>query len=101
MIKKYKMLFAEEASSLDWGASSFDWSQSAKRVEEDKLELNWDDDDAGEAEDVDTPPMSMKLDKKEKEEEEPAKLENDDSKKLLFFLIVIFYTITSLINNNY
>lgn len=58
----------DTAASLDWNtSSSFDWSQSTKRIEEDKLELNWDDDDAGEGEDADSPPMSMKLDKKEPE----------------------------------
>ncbi|XP_029173439.1 dmX-like protein 2 isoform X2 [Nylanderia fulva] len=69
----------DTAASLDWNtSSSFDWSQSTKRIEEDKLELNWDNDDAGEGEDIDSPPMSMKLDKKEpenayKETEEEAK----------------------------
>ncbi|XP_072743219.1 dmX-like protein 2 isoform X7 [Anoplolepis gracilipes] len=67
----------EAAASLDWNSSSFDWSQSAGRVE-DKLELNWDDDDdAGDGEDADSPPMTMKFDKKEPDN--AYNLENDNN----------------------
>ncbi|XP_050459131.1 dmX-like protein 2 isoform X2 [Cataglyphis hispanica] len=66
----------ETAASLDWSTQSLDWSQSTRRVEEDKLELNWDDDDADEGEDVDSPPMSMKFDKKE-----PDNLEIDNKEE--------------------
>lgn len=70
---------------MDWGtSSSFDWSQSSKRMEEDKLELNWDD-ETGEGEDADSPPMSMKLDKKEKEDN-THKPEDDNSKTFLFLI---------------
>ncbi|KAH0954621.1 hypothetical protein HN011_003189 [Eciton burchellii] len=55
----------ETAISVDWSTSSFDWSQNTRHTEEDKLELNWDDDEVGEGEDIDSPPMSMKFDKKE------------------------------------
>lgn len=73
-------MLLETGSAVDWGSSSFDWSQSSKRMEEDKLELNWDDDETGEAEDADSPPMSMKLDKKELEQNHVHKSENDNSK---------------------
>lgn len=42
-------------------ASAFDWSQPVE-TKEDELELKWDDD---QPEDDESPPMSMKLDKKE------------------------------------
>ncbi|XP_014484134.1 PREDICTED: dmX-like protein 2 [Dinoponera quadriceps] len=64
----------DAAASVDWGTPSFDWSQSGRRMEEDKLELNWDDDPA-DGDDADSPPMSMKLDKKE---DDTHKLENDN-----------------------
>ncbi|XP_011350264.1 dmX-like protein 2 isoform X5 [Ooceraea biroi] len=67
----------ETATAVDWGTPSFDWSQSTKRMEEDKLELNWDDDEVGESEDIDSPPMSMKLDKK-KEDKIEHKTEDDN-----------------------
>ncbi|KYN36646.1 DmX-like protein 2 [Trachymyrmex septentrionalis] len=73
--KANEILFLETAGDdTDWGTSSFEWSQSSKRMEEDKLELNWDDDETGE--DADSPPMSMKLDKKE--QDNVHKLENDN-----------------------
>ncbi|KAL6428109.1 hypothetical protein ACFW04_008468 [Cataglyphis niger] len=68
----------ETAASFDWSTQSFDWSQSTRRVEEDKLELNWDDDDADEGEDADSPPMSMKFDKKEQDNLE---IDNKDEPK--------------------
>lgn len=72
-------MFADSAVSVDW-STSLDWSQSSKHIEEDNLELNWDD-DVGEGDDADSPPMSMKLD--EKKEDIAHKLpENDDSKNL-------------------
>lgn len=72
-------MFADLTASVDWN-TSFDWSQSSKHIEEDKLELNWDD-DVDEGDDTDSPPMSMKLDKKR--EDVVHKLsENDDSKNL-------------------
>ncbi|XP_020293117.1 dmX-like protein 2 isoform X3 [Pseudomyrmex gracilis] len=71
----------EIVSSVDWGASSFDWSQSGRRMDEDKLELNWDD-DAGEDEDADSPPMSMKLDKKEEKKEEDNTQKDIDNEDL-------------------
>lgn len=74
-----------ETAAVDWNTSSFDWSQSSKRMEEDKLELSWDDDETGEGEDVDSPPMSMKFDKKEPDNN-AHKTENDNSK--IFLLIV-------------
>lgn len=74
-----KILFSETVASLDWGTPSFDWSQSTKRTEEDKLELNWDDDDAGE--DVDSPPISMKFDKKEPDNMYNSEIDNS---KLIF-----------------
>lgn len=76
-------MFSDTAASLDWNTPSFDLSQSTRRVEEDKLELNWDDDDAGEGEDADSPPMSMKLDKKEPEN--AYKSEIDNSKSFSFY----------------
>jgi len=72
-------LFSETATSLDWNTPSLDWSQSTRRIEEDKLELNWDDDDAGEDEDADSPPMTMKLDDK-KEPDNAYNSEIDNSK---------------------
>jgi len=54
-------------------------------MEEDKLELNWDDDETGEGEDADSPPMSMKLDKKE--QDNIHKPENDNSKIFLLFFV--------------
>jgi len=54
-------------------------------MEEDKLELNWDDDETGEGEDADSPPMSMKLDKKE--QDNIHKPENDNSKTFLLFFV--------------
>ncbi|XP_070155558.1 dmX-like protein 2 isoform X6 [Polyergus mexicanus] len=72
----------ETAASLDWNTSSFDWSHSTRRAQEDKLELNWDDDDdAGEGEDVDSPPISMKLDKKEPENAYNSEIDNKDGPK--------------------
>ncbi|XP_070155554.1 dmX-like protein 2 isoform X2 [Polyergus mexicanus] len=71
----------ETAASLDWNTSSFDWSHSTRRAQEDKLELNWDDDDdAGEGEDVDSPPISMKLDKKEPENAYNSEIDNNGPK---------------------
>lgn len=52
-------------------------------MEEDKLELNWDDDPV-DGDDADSPPMSMKLDKKEEDTHKPG---NDNSKELLLFVI--------------
>lgn len=52
-------------------------------MEEDKLELNWDDDPA-DGDDADSPPMSMKFDKKE---DNVHKAENDNSKKLSLFAV--------------
>ncbi|CAL1683435.1 unnamed protein product [Lasius platythorax] len=71
----------DTAASLDWNTPSFDLSQSTRRVEEDKLELNWDDDDAGEGEDADSPPMSMKLDKKEPKNAYKSEIDNKDMAK--------------------
>lgn len=71
----------ETAASLDWNTPSFDWSHSTRRAEEDKLELNWDDDDAGEGEDADSPPMSMKLDKKEPDNAYNSEIDNKDMPK--------------------
>ncbi|KYN09879.1 DmX-like protein 2 [Trachymyrmex cornetzi] len=68
----------ETAGDIDWNTSSFDWSQSSKRMEEDKLELNWDDDETGEGEDADSPPMSMKLDKKEQDNVHKSENDNKD-----------------------
>ncbi|KAG5343356.1 DMXL2 protein, partial [Acromyrmex heyeri] len=68
----------ETAGNTDWGTSSFDWSQNSKRMEEDKLELNWDDDETGEGEDTDSPPMSMKLDKKEQDNVHKSENDNKD-----------------------
>lgn len=82
-LTKYHV-FLETTADVDWNTSSFDWSQSSKRIEEDKLELNWDDDEMDEGEDADSPPMSMKLDKKE--QDNVHKSENDNSKTFLFFL---------------
>lgn len=76
---KRKILFSETAASLDWNTPSFDWSHSTRRAEEDKLELNWDDDDAGEGEDADSPPMSMKLDKKEPDNAYNSEIDNSKS----------------------
>ncbi|CAL1683436.1 unnamed protein product [Lasius platythorax] len=70
----------DTAASLDWNTPSFDLSQSTRRVEEDKLELNWDDDDAGEGEDADSPPMSMKLDKKEPKNAYKSEIDNNMAK---------------------
>lgn len=81
MYKANEILLLETAA-VDWNTSSFDWSQS-KRMEEDKLELNWDDDETGEGEDADSPPMSMKFDKKEPDNN-AHKTKTDDSKT--FFL---------------
>jgi len=78
-------LFTETAISVDWSTPSFDWSQNTRPTEEDKLELNWDDDEVGEGEDIDSPPMSMKFDKKE--EANMQKIE-DNSKK--FFTTILF-----------
>ncbi|XP_011258519.2 dmX-like protein 2 isoform X5 [Camponotus floridanus] len=69
----------ETATSFDWNTPSFDWSQSTKRIEEDKLELNWDD-DAGEDEDADSPPMTMKLDKKEPDNAYNLEIDNNVAK---------------------
>lgn len=83
-----KISFLEATADVDWGtSSSFDWSQSSKRMEEDKLELNWDDDETDEVEDADSPPMSMKLDKKEQDNPQETKLGNDNSKIFLLFLL--------------
>ncbi|KYM98277.1 DmX-like protein 2 [Cyphomyrmex costatus] len=71
----------ETVGAVDWGTSSFDWSQSSKRMEEDKLELNWDDDEIGEGEDADSPPMSMKLDKKEQDNVHKPENDNQDVAK--------------------
>lgn len=78
-------MFADSAAAAaaDWSTSSFAWSQGTRRMEEDKLELNWDD-DVGESEDADSPPMSMKLDKKEEEDVHKSS-ENDSSKNYSFF----------------
>lgn len=78
-------MFSETAASLDWNTPSFDWSQSTRRIEEDKLELNWDDDDAGE--DEDSPPMSMKLDKKEPDNVYNSEIDNSKN----FFLKITIY----------
>jgi hypothetical protein len=80
-------LFAETAISVDWSTSSFDWSQNTRHTEEDKLELNWDDDEVGESEDIDSPPMSMKFDKKE--EANVQKIE-DNSKKFFYCNFIQF-----------
>lgn len=88
-MKLNEILLLETAADLDWGSSSFDWSQSSKRNEEDKLELNWDDDETGEGEDADSPPMSMKLDKKEQDNTHKSQnTENGkiNSKTFLLFL---------------
>ncbi|XP_019697978.1 dmX-like protein 2 isoform X2 [Harpegnathos saltator] len=67
----------DSVASVDWGTSSFDWSQNSRRIEEDKLELNWDDDPVDD-DDADSPPMSMKLDRKEEDNAAP-KLDNDNN----------------------
>lgn len=57
-----------------------DWSRPVTHQAEEELVLNWDDDDdVAEHEDADSPPLSMKLDKKEitdgsKETEKSGKL---------------------------
>ncbi|XP_032686027.1 dmX-like protein 2 isoform X2 [Odontomachus brunneus] len=66
----------DSAASVDWDTPSFDWSQS-RCMEEDKLELNWDDDPV-DGDDADSPPMSMKLDKKVEDAHKP---DNDNSKE--------------------
>lgn len=86
------MSLLETTSTGDWGSSSFDWSQSSKRMEEDKLELNWDDDEVGEGEDADSPPMSMKLDKKEQLDKNVPKSENDNSKTFLLLFLELILT---------
>ncbi|XP_077255779.1 rabconnectin-3 alpha isoform X4 [Temnothorax americanus] len=68
-------------ADVDWGTPSFDWSQSSNRVKGDKLELNWDDDETGEGEDADSPPMSMKLDKKEQDNAHKSETDNKDVAK--------------------
>jgi len=80
-------LFAETATSVDWSTPSFDWSRNTRPIEEDKLELNWDDDEVGEGEDIDSPPMSMKFDKKE--EINVQKME-DNSKKFFYCNLIQF-----------
>ncbi|XP_011309847.1 dmX-like protein 2 isoform X2 [Fopius arisanus] len=55
-------------SGMDWGASAMDWSQPVKK-EEEELKLDWGDDDEP-AEEIDSPPMSMKMDKKDVKVEE-------------------------------
>lgn len=57
-------------------------------MEEDKLELNWDDDDAGEDEDADSPPMSMKLDKKEPDNAYNSEIDNSKSLFLLKIILI-------------
>ncbi|XP_012281901.1 dmX-like protein 2 isoform X2 [Orussus abietinus] len=54
----------EDTSTLDWGAPATDWSQPVTRQTDDELDLKWDDEHA-ENDDDESPPMSMKLDKKE------------------------------------
>lgn len=56
-------------------------------MEEDKLELNWDDDETGEGEDADSPPISMKFDKKEQDNSQENKSESDNSKIFLLLLL--------------
>jgi len=87
MYEANEILFLETVNAVDWSTSSFDWSQSSKRMEEDKLELNWDDEETGEGEDIDSPPMSMKLDKKEQDAYNAYKSGNDNS-KIFFHLLM-------------
>ena len=47
---------------------TIDWSEPVIATTDEQLVLNWDDDDAAEGDDdddTDSPPLSMKLDKKE------------------------------------
>ncbi|KAL7295893.1 hypothetical protein TKK_0010937 [Trichogramma kaykai] len=65
-------------TSVIESASSFDWSQPEVK-KEDELQLNWDDD--AENDDDESPPMSMKLDKKISEAKAERPDEKDDEAK--------------------
>ncbi|XP_076387678.1 rabconnectin-3 alpha isoform X3 [Megachile rotundata] len=66
----------------DKGAAAVDWSQPVTRQTEDELVLNWDDDDnAADHDDADSPPMSMKLDKKSSNEDLAEAEKNEKTAK--------------------
>ena len=51
---------------MDWGSATTDWSEPVSTKKDDELVLNWDDGPA-EDDDLESPPMTMKLDRKESE----------------------------------
>ncbi|XP_026326146.1 dmX-like protein 2 isoform X9 [Hyposmocoma kahamanoa] len=63
-----------ESNSMDWGATAadVDWGAPVSSTKNDELVLNWDDGDedkGSEASGTSTPPLEMKMDKKEVEPE--------------------------------
>uniref|UniRef100_A0A2A4IWI3 RAVE complex protein Rav1 C-terminal domain-containing protein n=1 Tax=Heliothis virescens TaxID=7102 RepID=A0A2A4IWI3_HELVI len=73
----------EEPTNVDWGAPAVevDWGAPVSTKKDDELVLSWDDDDKGsEGSGSSTPPLEMKMDKKE-EKEEPTVNGNSDNEK--------------------
>ncbi|XP_046141549.1 dmX-like protein 2 isoform X3 [Osmia bicornis bicornis] len=66
-------------TSNDTGAAVLDWSEPVTKQTEDELVLNWDDEEAEQG-DSDSPPLSMKLDKKETDDN-LADAEKDEKAK--------------------
>nr|XP_034195931.1 dmX-like protein 2 isoform X7 [Osmia lignaria] len=66
-------------TSNDTGAAVLDWSEPVTKQTEDELVLNWEDDEAEQG-DSDSPPLSMKLDKKETDDN-LADAEKDEKAK--------------------
>ncbi|XP_034195930.2 rabconnectin-3 alpha isoform X7 [Osmia lignaria lignaria] len=66
-------------TSNDTGAAVLDWSEPVTKQTEDELVLNWEDDEVEQG-DSDSPPLSMKLDKKETDDN-LADAEKDEKAK--------------------
>ncbi|CAB3244524.1 unnamed protein product [Arctia plantaginis] len=58
----------EEVTNMDWGSTAMDWGAPVNATKSDELVLSWDDDKGSEGSGASTPPLEMKMDKKE----EPA-----------------------------
>ncbi|XP_037292444.1 dmX-like protein 2 isoform X2 [Manduca sexta] len=58
-----------EQNNVDWGSLSVDWGAPVSSTKTDELVLSWDDDEdkGSEASGSSTPPLEMKMDKKEEE----------------------------------